>query len=175
MLKGEKVFLRALEPSDSEIIHLWENNPEIWQVSDTLVPFSKFTIEQYINSLQDIYTTKQLRLVICEQQSGNPIGTVDIFDFNPFHSRAGVGILIADAQYRQKGYASEALSLTTDYCFTVLFLNQLYCNIPVENEASLNLFMAKNFQVIGVMKNWNRTVKGFSDEYFLQLLNYHLD
>lgn len=174
-LKGEFTYLRAMEPEDSELIFGWENNSEIWQVSDTLVPYSKYTIEQYVNSLQDIYTNKQLRLIICESETGKAIGAMDIFDFNAFHSRAGIGILIAAAKDRKKGYASEALSLTIDYCFTTLMLNQIYCNIPSENEASLNLFLKSDFQIIGLMKNWNRTLNGFTDEYFLQLLNYHLE
>ena len=38
------------------------------------------------------------------------IGTIDIFDFDPFHKRAGLGILIADEAYRRKGYASMSLT-----------------------------------------------------------------
>ena len=174
-LRGESVYLRAIEPEDSEIIYNWENNTDIWQVSDTLVPYSRFTIDQYVNSIQDIYVNKQLRLIICENETSAVIGAIDIFDFNPFHSRAGIGILIADNQHRKKGFASQALSLAIDYCFTVLMLNQIYCNIPVENEDSLNLFLRYDFQIVGIMKNWNKTLNGFADEYFLQLLNYHLD
>lgn len=172
-LKGNIVYLRALEPSDSESLYKWENNPEIWQVSDTIIPYSKYSIEQYTNSIQDIYISKQLRFIICENETNRPVGAVDIFEFNGHHSRAGIGILIANSEDRNKGIASESLNLLIDYCFDVLFLNQVYCNISSENEASLNLFLSKNFQIVGLKKEWNRTKDGFSDEYLLQLLNFH--
>jgi diamine N-acetyltransferase len=172
-LKGQSVYLRALEPDDSELILKWENNMEVWQVSDTLLPYSKYTIEQYVNSIQDIYTTKQLRLIICLIADGTAIGAVDLFDYNPTHSRAGIGILIADKQFRNQGLASDALAVMLEYCFSVLFLNQLYCNISQDNEPSLNLFLKHQFQVVGILKSWRRSAQGYSDEYFLQCLNYY--
>jgi diamine N-acetyltransferase len=171
-LQGEEIFLRAVEPSDADILYLWENNPDHWRVSHTLLPFSKHLLLEYVNSAQDIFLSKQLRLIICLKQDDKPIGAVDLFDFEPFHQRAGLGILIAEKQFREKGYASEALDLTIDYCFEVLLLNQLFCNIEEENESSLNLFQGKGFDIIGLKKNWNRNSSGFSHEYMLQLLNY---
>ena len=101
MLKGNEIRLRALEPHDVELLYRWENDPAIWTISHTLTPFSQFTLKQYIaSSAQDIYTSKQLRLMIDELHNRKTIGVIDIFDFDPFHRRAGIGILI-DAQYRQ--------------------------------------------------------------------------
>ncbi|MDQ3191598.1 MAG: GNAT family N-acetyltransferase [Bacteroidota bacterium] len=171
LLKGQNIFLRALEPEDSIILYDWENDPEVWKVSNTLVPFSKHLLEQYVNSAQDIYLTKQLRFMICLEKK--PIGTIDLFDFEPFHQRAGIGIIIADKSQRQKGYASEAIDLLVEYCFSHLLLHQLYCNIQLSNEASMKVFLEKSFNVIGVKKDWNRTNDGFDDEYLLQLINYN--
>ncbi|MBA3900659.1 MAG: GNAT family N-acetyltransferase [Bacteroidetes bacterium] len=171
LLKGDKLTLRALEPSDASILYRWENDPEVWSVSNTLVPFSKHLLEQYVNSAQDIYLIKQLRFMICIEN--NPIGTIDLFDFEPFHQRAGIGIIIAEKSQRQKGYASEAVDIIVDYCFSHLLLHQLYCNIQSSNEPSMKLFLEKNFNLVGVKKDWNRTKDGFDDEYLLQLINYN--
>ena len=73
-------------------------------------------------------------------EESRTIGCLDIFDFDPNHLRAGIGILIADKSNRKKGYASEALEILTEYCFHSLNLHQLYCNITIENESSLLLF-----------------------------------
>jgi len=40
------------------------------------------------------------------------IGTIDIFEFDPFHKRAGIGILIGNESYRRKGYASMVSDLS---------------------------------------------------------------
>ena len=47
-LKGEHIYLRALEPKDLEVLYHWENNPAIWKVSNTFAPYSKFVLEQYL-------------------------------------------------------------------------------------------------------------------------------
>jgi len=41
MLRGENINLRALEPSDLDVLYNWENDTSIWKVSQTIAPFSK--------------------------------------------------------------------------------------------------------------------------------------
>lgn len=171
MFFGTKIKLRAIEPSDIDLLHKWENDRSIWSVSNTVTPFSRQEIEEYITSIRDIYADKQLRLMICLATNNKSIGCIDLFDFDKNNLKAGVGILIAESSQRQKGYASEALELLIKYCFTILNLHQLYCNIPVDNEASLKLFKKYGFQEIGIKKDWIRTGKKWVDEYIFQLVN----
>ena len=168
---GEKVFLRAVEMEDIDTLYQFENDVDIWHLSDTIMPFSRFTIEQYvINSMtQDIYSLKQLRLIICETTTKNPVGLIDLYDFNPTHRRAGVGIIIA-TPYRRKSYASEALQLLQNYAFSTLQLHQLYCSISEDNKASINLFLQSGFIKTTTRKSWNNKNGKWLDEYFLQLI-----
>ena len=169
MLKGENIQLRALEPSDLETLYQWENDTNIWKLSQTIAPFSKHVLTQYLaNAHQDIFTAKQLRLII--EKEGRSIGTIDLFDFEPIHQRAGVGIWIADEGERQKGHAKEALQLLIDYAFKHLQLKQIYCNISSINKASINLFSSLDFILVGVKKDWNKTQKGWEDELLFQRL-----
>jgi len=86
ILNGEKIRLRALEPEDLDFLYTTENNTNFWQVSNTLVPFSKFILTQYLeNAHQDIYEAKQLRLIIEEIKTSKAVGMIDLFDFNPQH------------------------------------------------------------------------------------------
>lgn len=168
MLKGSTVELRALEPSDTEVLYNWENEPDTWRVSNTITPFSRFVIEQYIaGSHQDIYTTKQLRLMICDKTQ-RPVGCIDLFDYDPLHNRAGIGVLIAEQKDRRHGYASEALKLIMGYGFSTVHLHQIYCNIPSDNEASIKLFISNGFEITGVKKQWLRSGEKYVDELLLQ-------
>ena len=169
ILKGEKIRLRALEPEDLDFLYTTENNTNFWQVSNTLVPFSKFILTQYLeNAHQDIFTVKQLRLMI--EREGVAIGTIDLFDYEPMHARAGLGIWIVQESNRRQGYAKEAIRLIIEYAFFKLQLNQLYCNISANNQASINLFSALDFALIGVKKKWNKSPNGWEDELMFQLL-----
>jgi diamine N-acetyltransferase len=170
-LQGTSIYLRSPEERDADVLYTWENNTNYWQVSNTIVPYSKFSLEQYLLSAHlDLFTNKQLRLIICTKQH-LAIGCIDLFDFDPHHNRAGIGILI-DESHQGSGYASDALNTLIDYCFNILFLNQIYCSIGINNEKSLSLFKKHHFQLIGIRKAWNKISKNqFEDEYLLQLIN----
>ncbi len=179
-LIGELIQLRALEPTDLNKLYKWENDSTIWSVSGTLMPFSKYILEEFVTQAhQDIYTNKQLRLMIdlryFDEDDNlsdeiHSIGCVDLFDFDPKNKRAGVGILIADKADRGRGYATEALHLIVDYGFEILDLHQIYSNVRIDNENSLALFKKSGFEVTGLKQDWIYDFGKFYDEYNMQLI-----
>jgi diamine N-acetyltransferase len=171
-LKGENIYLRALEPNDLEFVYAMENDQSIWEVSNTQTPYSRFLVKQYLeNAHQDIYEAKQLRLAICQDEDFPALGLIDLFDFDPQNRRAGIGIVIQSINNRNKNIGSEALHLMIQYAFHNLNLHQLYANIATDNLASLALFTKFGFQEIGVKKDWTLVNGTFKDEALFQLLN----
>jgi diamine N-acetyltransferase len=170
-LFGKNINLRALEPEDLNFLYSIENNESFWEVSHTLVPFSKYLIKQYLeNAHLDIYEAKQLRLIIEENTSQKQVGMIDLFDFNPQHQRAGVGILI-HPDFQNKGLASEALKIMISYAFKHLQLHQLYANIIVDNTKSISLFTKIGFVKIGEKRDWILSKGKFKTELLFQLIN----
>lgn len=159
--------LRALEPADLDFLYTLENDVAVWHVGNTLTPYSKFVLEQYLdNATQDIYTVKQLRLVICNE-SQKAVGAIDLFDFDPLHRRAGVGIVVA-APDQKKGHASDALDLLLHYCRYTLQLHQVYCSVTATNHPSLDLFSKAGFKQVGTRKDWLKTPEGWEDVVEMQ-------
>lgn len=171
-LKGNTVYLRALEPEDLEFVYAIENDTSVWEVSNTQTPYSKFLIRQYLkNAHQDIYSAKQLRLAICKNDNRAAIGLIDLFEYDPQNHRAGVGIIIQNEGHRNKGYGSEALGLVIDFAFGSLNLHQLFANIATNNTASLQLFTNFGFRQAGIKKDWNLKNGNYHDEAIFQLIN----
>jgi diamine N-acetyltransferase len=170
-MKYKEIKLRALEPEDLELLYDWENNSDYWIISNTVSPFSRYTLKRYIeNSHKNIYETGQIRLMIDHIADKQTIGAIDIFDFDSYHKRAGIGILIAKEDYRRKGYATMALTCLIDYCFKTLLLHQLFCNILENNHESIDLFKKLGFKEIGIKKDWISTDDGFLSEILFQLV-----
>jgi diamine N-acetyltransferase len=170
-MKYKEIKLRAIEPEDLELLYEWENNNDYWIISNTVAPFSKYILKRYIeNSHKSIYETSQLRLMIDHTTDNHTIGTIDIFDFDAFHKRAGIGILIGDKNYRRNGLAISALTCLTDYCFKTLMLHQLYCNILENNVESIGLFTKIGFTEIGIKKDWIVTKDGYLNEIMFQMI-----
>jgi len=171
-MKYKDINLRALEPEDLELLYAWENNESYWIISNTVVPFSKYILKRYLeDSHRNIYETGQLRLMIDHIPDKKTVGTIDLFDFDPFHKRAGVGILIAYEEYRRKGLASMSLKCLTDYCFNTLQLHQLFCNVLANNAESMDLFKKQGFVQSGIKRDWVKTADGYLDEYIFQMVN----
>ena len=170
-LSGKNINLRPLEPEDLEFIYEIENNEDLWELSSTQTPYSRFLIKQYLdNAHRDIYEVKQLRLVI-ETKEEERLGLIDIFDFDPQHRRAAIGILIVEKENRGKGFGAEALKLLCGYSFERLKLHQLYANVAEENLKSQKLFRNMNFQQIGIKKDWNLVNGNYKNEILYQLIN----
>lgn len=163
-----KIRFRALEPEDIDLLFEWENDTEIWEISNTNEPFSKYILAKYIkDSQRDIYESKQVRMII-ETLDGKPVGAIDLFDFDPFHFRAGVGILIHSKNDRKLGYAADALELLAKYASEYLRLHQLYANITEDNVASVHLFKKVGFELVGIKKDWRRTLNSWKNELLFQ-------
>lgn len=168
LLTNGKISLRPLEKEDIELLYQWENNMEIWNISNTKTPYSKYILAEYLKeSAKDIYETKQLRLII-QNENSVPVGAVDLFDFDPYHMRAGIGILIHHNKNRNHGYGSDALNAIFGYAVEVLGLKQLYANVSLQNEVSIHLFEKAGFTKTGIKKNWLKTQSGWEDEIFMQ-------
>ena len=161
-IKNDTITLRCAEPEDAEQIYRWENDRDIWRVSGTHTPYSRFQIEQFLLDNNDIAAQKQLRLMIDLTESGQTIGCIDIYDYDAFNSRSGLGILI-DKTYRQQGYAKAALELCIEYLFRDLLLHQVYCSIDEINTESQQLFLGQGFELVGRRKDWIKTVEGYLD------------
>ena len=166
-----RIYLRALEPTDLDRLYDWENDTSIWEVGSTVAPFSRHQLTDYVmNYSNDIYATRQLRLMVCLKSDGSAVGMVDITDFEPVDLRAQVGILIAQT-HQGLGLGAEALQLTVDYARTTLLLHQIYALIPESNKASLATFRSCGFKTAGHLRSWLRLPGDrYADVSFQQLL-----
>ena len=73
-LEGSVCRLRAVEPCDADIMYVWENDVEVWRVSNTSTPFSRYSLVRFIEEQQqcDIYSARQLRLIIETAEGAEP-------------------------------------------------------------------------------------------------------
>jgi diamine N-acetyltransferase len=159
-----------LEPEDVDLLYFWENNTEIWKVSSTIAPFSKFTLTNYVmeESQKDVFEARQLRLAIADSKTQKTVGLIDLFDFEPVDSRGALGIMINEKADRQKGYAKNAVALFEEYCKKILFLHQIYARTDASNKAAVALFLSCGFMQCGFLKDWHRNEDGWQDQIEFQ-------
>ena len=143
MLKGENIVLRPLQNSDFDFLKRIENNTDNWQFGSERKEYSDKELSTYItNATTDIKVAKQYRFVIDLDRT--PIGFIDLFNYTI--ESAGVGVIIAE-NYRNKGFAKQALDLLSNYTFTTINVFKLHCTITKDNLESIKLFTSCGFEL----------------------------
>ena len=165
--QNDLVTLRALEPEDLDFLVDTENDTELWKYSNRFHPYSKRLLNSYIaNANKDIFETRQIKLAITDKQ-GSAIGFMDLFNFEPLHHRAAIGLTISSSN-RGRGYGNASLELIETYAKEMLQLHQLYAHVAAENQYSIQLFESQKFFLVGKKKDWNFYDGQFHDELIYQ-------
>jgi diamine N-acetyltransferase len=163
----QKIRLRALEPEDLDMLYEIENDRSLWNVGATNVPYSRYTLHDYIaHSRDDIYIDRQVRLIV-ENTDGEAVGIADVVNFDPQHMRAELGIVI-QSSYRHQGYASSVIEEMLHYSLHVLHLHQVYVIVDVMNEIALKLFNKLEFKESATLSDWLYDGRAYHDAKLMQ-------
>ena len=169
-MKNDTIELRPLEPTDLDTLYNWENDSALWVVSDTVAPYSRAALWQYLeNYTGDIFAQRQLRLMITLAGDGTPVGTIDFLNFDPLNNRAELGLFIA-SEHRGQGLGRQALELLTAYAREHLGLRQLYVFIALDNTVCLKMFEDYGYRRVGIIQSWVKRGSTYRDVALLQMV-----
>ena len=161
------IRLRAMEPEDLELLYSLENDREVWDVSATNVPYSRYVLRKYIaQAVNDIYLDGQVRMMV-EAPDGQVAGVIDLVNFDPKNQRAELGIVLLK-KFRGKGYGQAAVKMMQEYARSVLHLHQIYACVCVDNETTLKTFKSLGFREATKMTDWLYRSDGYRDAVLLQ-------
>ena len=164
-----EIRLRALEPEDLDLLYKIENDMKLWNVGATTVPYSRYTLHDYIaTASNDIYADRQVRMMV-ENLSGEIVGIVDLVNFDPNNCRAEVGLIILNV-FRRQGYGSSVLTAIADYALHTLHLHQLFAYVDAKNEASLKLFRKQGYKSSSMIRDWLYDGREYRDAVLMQLV-----
>ncbi len=168
-LQMPRIHLRAIEPEDLDLLYRIENDVKLWNVGTSNVPYSRYTLHDYVaNASDDIYVDRQVRMMV-ENAQGETVGIVDLVNFDPGNCRAEVGIIILSA-FRRNGYAAATLGQIAEYALRVLHLHQLFAFIDQRNEASVSLFRKMGYRESAVIRDWLYDGQHYHDALLMQLV-----
>ncbi len=107
--------------------------------------------------------------MICRTADAVAVGMIDLFDFDPLHKRAQIGLLV-DSKYQRRKFGTQAVALIAEYSRDMLDLHQIAVFISADNVPSLSLFKKMGFEQTAILKDWCHTPTGYVDQILLQLI-----
>lgn len=176
MTASTDIRLRAAEPEDLELAYKLENDISLWQYGCASAPYSRYTLRQYLEqNTADIFADKQVRLTIdirqdislnpqlcsaaspCEDPATlgpqwMPVGFVDLFNFEPLHNRAELGMALLP-RFEGQGFGHRALGLLLDYV-KAIHLHTLYAIISADNKKASRIFELAGFTPSALLCDW---------------------
>ncbi|MEG1498923.1 MAG: GNAT family protein [Bacteroidales bacterium] len=155
MNKENHLIFRAPEPTDIDFMYEQENQTDIWRVGHTIVPFSKEFLTRYVFSCMEdeLNVSKQARFIIEDRCLNQNIGILDLFNYDPIHRRAEIGILIVK-EHQNQHYGSKILEKFFIYAWEILNLHQIYAEIASNNLSAYQLFCKTGFQTCALKREW---------------------
>lgn len=158
------VKLRAVEPLDADFMYAVENDPAAWKYNDTVAPLSRAILRDYAASYDaDPFRAGQIRFIVCDSGSSQPVGIADLFDISPRNRRAFTGIYILP-EFRGSGLATWALHQLAHYARSSLALHQVAAHVTASNTASIRLFERSGFSRCALLPQWSAAPGGnFTD------------
>lgn len=162
--EGKGIRLRAIEPSDWEIVFEWDQDSDA-AIQSYYLPFpqSKEATKQWAEKTSTQPTEKDRFFFVIETLSGEIAGSISTHSCEPRNGTFKYGLAIRE-EHRKKGYASEAIRILLRYFFGELRYQKVTANVYGFNKASIHLHERLGFQLEGRVRRMIYTQGRYFDE-----------
>lgn len=109
--------------------------------------------------------------IILDAATKKPIGNLGVHQISHYNKKAGIGILIGEKAYWNKGYGTDAMKTALRYCFEILKLNKVTLTVDVENKRGIRCYGKCGFIKVGFLKDDAVRHNRLRDSYLMEAFN----
>ena len=150
--EGEKIRLRALEPSDADTFFEWnldgETARKLYQVP---FPQSRAGVARWAQDVSARGPEGDSFFMVIETLDGQVVGSINAHQCERRHGTFKYGIAVMREHWR-KGYASEAIRILARYYFEELGYQKVNAEVFEFNEGSQKLHEGLGFVLEGRLR-----------------------
>lgn len=145
-LEGKLVKLGPFTTNHVSTYHEWLNNSYIQDMTGTDKGLTFKKVAKMRDEIEE--ADDMAHYLIFDKETGKPIGDTDLRDIKLGKrvKKAESAVMIAEPEFRKKGYATEALNLILDYGFKNFGLNKVTAPVFYFNEPSIALYKKLGFE-----------------------------
>jgi len=151
LLRGERIHLRPLEPTDLKDFFRWINDSEAAGEFDVFGITTWADIEKWIKEESGPYEFSAL--AIEKNDTKSKIGAVVRYISHPVMCHVEIGFQIWNQNERNKGYATEAAGLLVDYLFATRDITRVQATTHVLNKPAQRVLEKCGFAKEGRLRS----------------------
>jgi RimJ/RimL family protein N-acetyltransferase len=151
-IDGKRIRLREKKLSDVRNDYAWQCDPELSRFD--AVPVLELAFALYLlDYTAELKKPRRTRFALgIENLEGKHIGNCTCYDIDEKKSEAQFGIMIGDAEYRDKGYGMDVVNTMVDYTFRMTNLKRIYLKTLDWNTRAQKCFLKSGFTPCGLLK-----------------------
>jgi ribosomal-protein-alanine N-acetyltransferase len=152
MLRGERVWLRPVEPEDIVANSGTAGDAEVGHFLGVKTPQSKASAERFATEILKFVGETGYPYAICLLEGGLTIGTVFLREVDKVNGSAVVGIFLGDRRYLGQGYGTDALNALVDFGFGELRLERIELEVFDFNVRAIRSYVKAGFQTDAILR-----------------------
>jgi len=151
-MRGERVYLRPLEPDDAELIHRWYEDTRLQTLMGDS-PLSLAARRQRYEGAAKSDGPDVFRFVICRLDDDRPIGRTDVFAIDRQNGSCAFGIAIGEPESWGQGLGTDAVNALVDFAFGQLRLERVWLGTSDDNERAQAAYRKAGFTLEGTLRH----------------------
>ena len=146
-LIGERVYLSPITMDDADTFTRWMNDFDVTDYTGRSSNLLTLPAEELW--LKSMVEGRNYLFSIIKNEDDKLIGNIELQDVNHTDRRATLGILIGEADERNKGYGTEAINLILDFAFNYLNMNSVNLTLIAVNDRAKRCYEKVGFKEFG--------------------------
>lgn len=151
--RGERVYLRFVEPEDLPLIQTWFEDGETASLMGGIAGSLASRRARFEARLVGSGPPDGYQFLICRIADDLPIGRVDLFEVDRYSGSAAVGITIGRRDLWGSGHGSDALAPLLDFAFGLLRLERVWLDTATDNVRAQRAYEKAGFTPEGVLRH----------------------
>ena len=170
-IRGEKVWLRAMEREDLEAFLLAMNDAELGFLAGRQFPQGKLATERWYENLMTEHHGKDgYYFTICTLADSKVIGFTWLFHLDLVNGNGEFAICLASGDCLNQGYGTDTARAVQDFGFGEVRLERIYLGVNAENTRAVHCYEKAGFVVEGTMRHSRRKRGKMIDRFLMSML-----
>jgi RimJ/RimL family protein N-acetyltransferase len=152
MLRGERVWLRPVEPEDIVDNSATAGDAEVGHFLGVKTPQSKASAERFATEILKAVGETGFPYAICLLDGDLTICTVFLRNVDRVNGSGVVGIFLGDRRYLGLGYGTDALNTLVDFGFGELRLERIELEVFDFNARAIKSYVKAGFKTDAILR-----------------------